>query len=170
MSNHVVMPVMSKGQRNTLAGCWLRWCSLLNGVPLGPPKKEISTYNRLEPMNGVLFGKMVFADVIKYGSQDEIVLDYPGGPKKQMTSVLIKRHTKENRRRPCDNGSRKGLVMQPQNKKRQEPPKAGRGWEGQEGLSLEPSEKHGALHLDLDFCSPNCERTLLCCSQPPRSC
>lgn len=44
----------------------------------------------------------------------------------------------ENRRRPRDNGSRKGLVMQPQSKKCQEPPQAGRGWEGRKDCPWSP--------------------------------
>ena len=46
----------------------------------GGPQKRCPCPILLKPMNVTLFGKRVFADVIKLGWQDETILDYPGEP------------------------------------------------------------------------------------------
>lgn len=59
---------------------------------------KISIYS--EPMTISLFGKRIFADVIKLGSQDKTTLDHPVGPKSNDKRPRKKRHTKEK----CEEG------------------------------------------------------------------
>ena len=105
-----------------------------------PPPKTHHTYLP-EPMSGVWFGKRVFAHIIKHGSQEETVLDYLSGwALNPMTSVLL-RDTQKEKKRLCDNGSRKGLCShKPRNaRSHQKPPEA----EARKNPPTEPSGTQG---------------------------